>query len=357
MGTLLDVQNATAQLILGTGDLDGDGRTDMIAIQPGTNPFVGIWYGQANGTFKVYTRTIASGAFGTAASLAPQFVVGDFNDDGHMDFAISAGSSGGNYLQLFMGTTSPGVFNTQTWNLPHYANQSNAVAGLFNGDLKPDVALVQYNSAGSGNSVITTGVNATQNGLWSNCPYPLQGRGISLCSPTGSSDGAITSPVNFNATAHSFGQIRDMELWVDGKLSSTQHNVWENSAFLTTTAALAAGVHLGKILATDIDAEAQELDFNFTVGASNCSPPTTNAVRICSLVPSSSGVVVQAAATVSGTLARKEVWADGKKLYTEMSSNNLSASIGLAPGTYQLEVLAVNTVGTVWNQTATVTVP
>ena len=343
--------------VIGAGDLNGDGRTDLIAIMPNGTPFVSVLYGQADRTFKGYASGITSTNYGTASGLGPQFAVGDFNGDRYTDFATLAGPTGGYYLDLFLGTSSPGKFTTQAWNLPHYASQSNVVAGLFNRDLKPDVALVQYNSAGTGNSVITTGLNATRNGLWSNCPYPLQARGISLCSPTGSSNGAITSPVNFNAAAHSFGEIRDMDLWVDGKQVTTQHNVWENNAFFSSTAALAAGAHQGEIHATDIDGTLQQLNFDFTVGAPNCSPPTTNAVRICSLVPSSSEIVVQAAATVSGTLARMEVWADGRKVYTEKTSPNLSASIGLTPGTHQLNVVAANTSGTVWNQAVTVTVP
>ena len=66
---------------------------------------------------------------------------------------------------------------------------------------------------------------------------------------------------------------------------------------------------------------------------------------------------MQAAATVSGTLARMEVWAGRAKEYTETTSNYLSATLGLAPGKHKLTVVAANIAGTVWNQTVTVTVP
>jgi hypothetical protein len=152
-----------------------------------------------------------------------------------------------------------------------------------------------------------------------------------------------------------------MELWVDGSQLSTQHSVWENNGFLAFTASLTPGNHTGKILATDIDDTQQQRDFNFTVGASNCAAPSADGVNICSPVDGSTAsgmdVLVQAAATVSGTLARMEVWLGDAKVYTETTSNQLSASIGLRPGTHKLTVLAANTSGMLWNQTITVTVP
>jgi hypothetical protein len=239
-------------------------------------------------------------------------------------------------------------FTTQTWTLPQYTNLSNPVLGVFNRDNKPDIALVQYNSAGD--SVITTELNGKANGVWSNCPYPVQGRGISLCSPVHFSltgFGFATSPVDFSAAAVSYGQIRKMELWVDGKKLSEQYSVWGNDAFFHYTATLAPGRHLGTIFAVDIDATLQKLAFDFEVGAPSCDPPPTDGVRFCSL---SSNTEVTAAATVSGTLARMELWSDGAKEYTETATNYLAATLSLSPGVHRLTVVAVNTDGEQWLQ-------
>jgi hypothetical protein len=365
--TVTTTVGSAGGFFLGTGDLDGDGLTDIVAIEPNSTPrFLGTFYGRSDRTwtFNTHFSPIPFANYGSSSGYAPQIVTADFNDDGHTDFAVPAGLNGKSYWMFFLGTGTQGQLTTQTWNLPTYGNQSTPVAGTFNRDGKPDLAIVQYNCSNSCTpssavtaSVITAELNYTAMGLWSNCTYPLQGRGIGLCSPTGSSDGAVTSPVGFNAAVHSFGQLRKMELWVDGKRLSQQSNVWESNAFLNFSAAITPGSHLGKVLASDIDNSTQQFDFNFSVGAPNCAPPSSDAVRICSLIPTSDAALVQASARVSGTLARMELWADGTKEYTETTSNNLSASVDLTPGRHKLTVVAANTSGMLWDQTVTVTVP
>ena len=212
--------------------------------------------------------------------------------------------------------------------------------GDFNGDEAPDWANhFYYNETDSEESLpTTTGLNATANGVWSNCPYPLTGHGISLCSPTSSS----TAPVNFDATAHSFGQLRKMELWVDGNKLVEQHNTWGGNAFLNfSTSSLTPGPHQGTIFAADVDHTLQRYDFNFTVGPSSCGAPSSDGVNICSPATGSTtsahAVPVQASATVEGTLARMEIWVDGVRRSTlEFNSSSLATSINLTAGTHQI---------------------
>jgi hypothetical protein len=201
-------------------------------------------------------------------------------------------------------------------------------------------------------------LNATANGDWSNCPYPLTSRGISLCSPTSSTTGAV----NFDATAHSFGQLRKMEVWVDGNKLAEQHNTWGGNAFLNfSTSSLAAGPHQGTIFAADIDNTLQRYDFNFNVGPSSCAAPTSNGVNICSPAngsnTSGNAVQVQATANVQGTLARMEIWVDSVKDYSETNSPSLAATLNIRAGSHVITVFAANTDGTLWSQAATVTVP
>jgi hypothetical protein len=210
----------------------------------------------------------------------------------------------------------------------------------------------------AGSLPTTTGLNATAHGNWTNCPYPFASHGINLCSPTSSS----TSPVNFVATARSFGELRKMEVWVDGNKLAEQHTTWGGHAFLNVSiSSLAAGPHQGTIYAADVDNTLQRYDFNFTVGPSSCAAPSSDGVNICSpaggSTTSSSQVSVQAASTVDGTLARMEIWVDGVKKFTETNSASLSASIALRPGSHQITVCAVNTDGVLWDQTVTATVP
>jgi hypothetical protein len=90
-----------------------------------------------------------------------------------------------------------------------------------------------------------------------------------------------------------------------------------------------------------------------------CSAPSSAGVHVCS--PSSnatlsSPVSVVAASTITGTLARMEVWVDGVKKYSETTTETLSTSLGLAAGTHRFAIFAVNTAGTKWETVVNATV-
>jgi CotH kinase protein/Bacterial Ig-like domain (group 3)/Bacterial Ig domain len=93
--------------------------------------------------------------------------------------------------------------------------------------------------------------------------------------------------------------------------------------------------------------------------SSGCTAPASPGVVICSPVNNSTvGTTVQAeaAATITGTLARMEVWVDGVKKYTETSGKLLNTTITLASGTHLFSFYAVNTAGRKWNATVHSTV-
>jgi hypothetical protein len=97
---------------------------------------------------------------------------------------------------------------------------------------------------------------------------------------------------------------------------------------------------------------------SYTIG-STCSAPTTPGVHVCKPVGGStvpSPVQVQAHATITGTLARMEVWVDGVKKYTETTGTSLSTSIALTAGAHTFHVYAVNTAGTKWLGSVSATV-
>ena len=93
--------------------------------------------------------------------------------------------------------------------------------------------------------------------------------------------------------------------------------------------------------------------------ATACSAPSSNGVHICAPTSGStvsSPVVVKAASTVSGTIARMELWVDGVKKYTATSSKQLNTTISLAAGSHRFSVFAVNTAGQKWQSVVTATV-
>jgi hypothetical protein len=151
-----------------------------------------------------------------------------------------------------------------------------------------------------------------------------------------------------------------MELWVDGKKVAEQHHSWGQRAWFNLTGTYANGSHSAAMFAADIDSRQQKTTFSFTVGAAgSCSAPTSPGVHVC--MPAngstvSSPVQVQAAANVTGTFARMELWVDGVKQYTESSSKTLSTSISVAAGSHRFAIFAINTAGTKWEGVSTATV-
>jgi hypothetical protein len=90
-----------------------------------------------------------------------------------------------------------------------------------------------------------------------------------------------------------------------------------------------------------------------------CSAPSSPGVNICLPVNGStvsSPVDVQASATVTGTLARVELWVDGVKKYTETTSTAFSTYLSIESGSHRFTVIAVNTAGTKWQAATTATV-
>ncbi len=102
----------------------------------------------------------------------------------------------------------------------------------------------------------------------------------------------------------------------------------------------------------------KSVSITVTSGGVGCNAPTSPGVTVCS--PASNGTVgttvqVQAAANVTGTFARMELWIDGVKKYTETSSKTLSTTLTVSAGTHRFAVLAFNTAGTKWEQAVNAT--
>ena len=99
---------------------------------------------------------------------------------------------------------------------------------------------------------------------------------------------------------------------------------------------------------------------SYTIGSSStCGAPSAPGVNVCKPVNGStvaSPVPVQAAATVTGTILRMEVWVDGVKKFSTLNSRTLSTSLSLANGSHTFAFVAVNTAGAKWTKTVSATV-
>ncbi len=353
---------ATSFPRLTAGDLNSDGRTDLFGIDGVSNQIVTL-HGRKDRTFDLYYSPVSiSGTLGSLSDCCSgTLAMADFNDDGRMDIVALLGQGyPGTTQQLafFLAGPNPGDFTTQLVDLPSHKFATNPVVGDFNRDLRPDVLINEADipaptQSGDTESFLVAALNRTTGSRWSNCNYPRQGQGIAVCAPIVST----SSPVNFSATANSFDPLRKIELWVDGDKIAQQEHTWNGSAWFNYTTAFGSGAHKGTFFAADIGNGLQRLDFAFTVGAGPCAAPSSPGVSIC--MPSgsttSSPVVVEAAANISGTLARMELWVDGVKKYTETTSLWFNTSVYVGAGDHRFDVFAVNTAGTKWLQTTFVT--
>jgi len=340
---------------IASGDLNSDGRTDLFGIDGATNQLVTL-YSQKNGTFATYFSSLPAG--GTLGSpnpcCDPILTMADFNSDGRMDLvaSLNQGILGTTQqLAFFLAGTSPGQFTIQIVNLPSHQFITNPVIADFNRDTKPDILVTQADASNQPQATLVAAINGTSGGVWSNCNYPRQGQGLAICAPIAYAG----TPANFNATASAYLPLRKIELWVDGLKIAEQNHTWEGYAWFNYSTPFSSGIHNGTFFAADIGNNLERLDFSFNVSNGPCPAPASLGVNICKPVSgstTSSPVLVQAAANITGTLLRMELWVDGVKKYTEFTSTSLYTSVYTGGGNHRFDIFAVNTSGTKWLQTA-----
>ena len=105
---------------------------------------------------------------------------------------------------------------------------------------------------------------------------------------------------------------------------------------LDSSVALAAGSHAITVNGIGWDGTHQTKSFTLSVSStSNCAAPSAAGVNVCSPVNGSSvssPVSVRAAAKITGTFARMEIWVDGVKKYTETTGTSLQYQPEFASG-------------------------
>jgi hypothetical protein len=275
----VDVTTVDGPMLLGSADLNNDGATDLYGIELGDvggGPGYGVdpegtrlavFLGHYDRQFSyLYTPTPSWGV----QWVDTPFVVADFNGTGNSTVAAlttSFTNSSGTQMMYFLNAGTPNV--TIAYGPSPAGNGSSQIGpivGNFNGDQKPDIAVNISSSSNSAATTLAVGLNSNPSGFYGGCNYPSSGQGIRLCTPTTIGTNP-NPPITFAATANSFGQLRKMELWVDGVKLGEEHRIWGQSAYFNLTyPGLSAGNHAATIYAANIDDTLQRYDFTFTAG-------------------------------------------------------------------------------------------
>lgn len=349
-----------------SGDVNSDGRTDLFGF-PNSNQLV-VLTSQPDRqwtTFSMATTAALNQAVNRDDHAAPPpLLLGDFNGDGLMDLAAvgiqNAGTLQAQDVFDFFLANGSGGYTEQ--GVPVSGGIGNIVVGDFNLDGKPDVATInagiQYPGTGA---EMTVGLNQTEDGSWFSCPSmgTHEYHGAALCTP----GYTAMSPVHFSAVANTWGQLRKIELWVDGKKADEQYHVSGSHGWLDGSGdtPLSVGAHRVVVIGADVDDTLTETAASIQVDPT-CSAPSSPAVHICSPASGAtlsvkSAVHIEATGTITGKLASMQLWIDGVKQYAESTDTRLDTMIWvLKPGTHRFAVLAVNTLGEKWEQAVNATV-
>ena len=343
-------------------DLNGDGKSDLIGIPfdfsvNGNRYFknVNVLYGNANRTFTA--KDISFSQCDTDANP----VAADFNGDGINDLAVfEASDCNGNgpytvnvLLGKGDGTYQPDQAVYSTTAAEAMGSQLKVLR--VNRDSKPDLGLFGVTNNGTvGGTVLLT--NSTP-GNFPSCSPPNRGTGITLCSPT--SEVAPASPVTFAVSGANQTPGRKVEVWIDGKKASENLEGWSHYSFLDAKYSIAPGSHTVTVFSAGWDNLLQHLTFPLVVGSNTCPVPQSPGLNICSPLNNATvnaNVLAWASGTVTGTIARMEVWVDGVKKFSTFGSNTLKTNLSLSSGSHKFVFYIVNTAGQKWKTTVTATV-
>jgi FG-GAP-like repeat/Bacterial Ig-like domain (group 3) len=160
--------------LLAVGDFDEDGIQDLVATNTSLNN-VAVLLGNGDGSF----QTAVPYALNTSGSLgqAPwNVVVGDINQDGHLDLAVASDNAGS--VSILQGR-GDGTFRAVTYVATGAQQVGSVTLGDFDGDGYPDLATTSapdnavYVLINNGNGHNTIGFGAATKYTMNSAPYYL----------------------------------------------------------------------------------------------------------------------------------------------------------------------------------------
>ena len=248
------------------GDVNSDGRSDVLVVQPSvyTNR-VFVYYGNTTRTFANTTTVPVGRCITGSASVA------DLDGNGFNDLIVEEQDCNNTYY----GPTYVDVRTRNanaTYNPDQTIYHSQSINGVTYGmpnppevlradlNTKPDLLIQQCADDRCDGYKITTLINTTS-GAFPSCNAPAASRGINVCSPTTS----VASPVPFSIGASGTVPMRDVEVWVDGSKRALQIDGFSNYTFLKKSVTLNPGTHNVTVFAAGWDQSLVKKTFTLSV--------------------------------------------------------------------------------------------
>jgi hypothetical protein len=252
------------------GDVNSDGKTDILATQQQVYASrVFVDYGDSARQFSSRTSMLVGRCVDGPASVA------DMDGNGYNDLIVeehdcSNPNSGPLYVDVLTRNADASYNADQT---VYWAQPVNGTVDQLpnppqvlraDTDSKPDLLVTQCADDRCDAYTITTQINTTE--PYNIVCYPPNGtRGINVCGPPMGPQYSTSSPVTFNIGGAGTVPQRDIEVWIDGKKVAEQIDGFSDYTFLYTTLPVSLGHHQVDVYAAGWDQSLQPKSFDLWV--------------------------------------------------------------------------------------------
>ncbi len=330
-------------------DMNGDSKLDVLSDSHQSS--------QGFGSL-IYTKNTGNGSF-VVSDLLDAFAVygsgvGDFNGDGINDIAVAYTQGNPNSpvaqsIRILSGTASGTFSDSQDFTTgPATSLGGDVVVADFNGDGKPDIATLLYDTNARTTSLII--YTNTQSGTITPCPAPTAANTNIICAPAKGT--TLNSPVTVSAASNVTGFTLN-RLYLD---NTSVYQV--ASQMVNTPVTVGNGTHTLVLVSYNNAGKAFSTSTTFTVGTSSPPPtgclPSAAGVSICAPTAGStaaSPVTITAGALAqSGNITAIRAYIDNVAVFTTNNptaakSQQVSQSVTVAAGTHTLVVVGYEGTG------------